>query len=128
LGNTIVQVWVPALGLFFDRFPANEDVERSFAFEYRVQLALERPCGSETFGGSGLVGFSIFGLLLDPVAQVAVCQLLVDQGVEAVWAAVPEMPNERAVQKEFRVLFKELIAQPVFESLGFAALDPGAGD
>ena len=36
LANAIIQVWIPALGLFFERFPADEDVERGFAFEYRV--------------------------------------------------------------------------------------------
>ena len=33
LANTIVEVGVPPLDLFFERFPAHENVERRFAFE-----------------------------------------------------------------------------------------------
>ena len=54
--------------------------------------------------------------------------VVVDQSVEAVRAAIPEMPDKRAVVEKFGVLLKELIAQPVFESLGFAAFESGGGD
>ena len=65
LANAIVEVWVPALGLLFERLPADEDVERGFAFENRGQLALESSRSSQTFGGAGFVGFGVFR----PVAE-----------------------------------------------------------
>ena len=61
-------------------------------------LPLERPCGSETFGGPRLVGFGVFRLLLDPVAEIAVSKLLqigvietviIDQSVEPISPSVP---------------------------------------
>ena len=54
--------------------------------------------------------------------------MVVDQGVEAIGAAVPEVPDKGAVVEELGVLLEELVAQPVFEGFGFAALEPGGGD
>ena len=137
LADAVVEVGVPALGLLFEGLPADEDVERGLAFEDSGELGLEGAGGAEALGGSGFVGFGVIGLLLNPVAQVAVGQLLqggvvesvvVDQGVEAIGAAVPEVPDKGAVVEELGVLLEELVAQPVFESFGFAALEPGGGD
>jgi len=41
--------------------------------------------------------------------------VVVDQGVEAIGAAVPEVPDKWAVVEELGVLFKKLVVQPVFE-------------
>ena len=54
--------------------------------------------------------------------------VVVDQRVEAIRAAVPEVPDEGAVVEELGVLLEELIAQPFFECFGFAALESGGGD
>ena len=83
LADAVVEVGVPALGLLFDRFPADEDVERGLAFEDGGELGLEGAGGSEALGGSGFVGLGIVGLLLNPVAEVAVGQLLQGGVVEA---------------------------------------------
>lgn len=41
LTDAVVDVGMPALGLFFEGLPADEDVKRSIAFEYGGQLGLE---------------------------------------------------------------------------------------
>ena len=119
LADAVVDVWMPALGLVFEGFPANEDVERGLAFEDSGEFGLEGACSAETLGGSGFVGFGIIRLLLNPVAQVAVGQLLqsavvksvvVDQRVKAIGAAVPEVPDKGAVVEEFGVLLEELLS------------------
>ena len=137
LADAVVDVGMPALGLVFEGFPADEDVERGLAFEDSGELSLEGACGSEALGGSGFVGFSVIGLLLNPVAEVAVGELLqggvveavvVDQGVEAIGAAIPEVPDKRAVVEELGMLLEIFVAQPVFEGFGFAALEPSGSD
>src|SRR6266446_8191095 len=64
LANAVVEVRVPALGLVFERFPADEDVERGLAFEDGGECGLEGTGGAEAFGGSGFVGLGVVGLLL----------------------------------------------------------------
>ena len=54
--------------------------------------------------------------------------MVVDERVEAIRAAVPEVPEEGAVVEEPGVLLEAFVAQPVFEGFGFAALEPGGGD
>ena len=119
LADAVVEVGVPALGLLFERLPADKDVERGLAFEDGGEFGLEGAGGAEALGGSGFVGLGVVGLLLNPVAEVAVGQLLqggvvepvvVDQGVEAIGAAVPEVPDKRAVVEELGVLLEELVA------------------
>ena len=51
--------------------------------------------------------------------------VVVDKRVEAIGAAVPEVPNKRAVVEELGMLLKKLVAQPIFKGFGFAALEPG---
>ena len=111
LADAVVDVWMPALGLVFEGFPSNEDVERGLAFEDSGEFGLEGACGVEALGGSGFIGFGVIGLLLNPVAQVAIGQLLqsgvvesvvVDQRVKAIEAAVPEVPDKRAVASRVR--------------------------
>ena len=137
LADAVVEVGVPALGLVFERFPADKDVERGLAFEDGGEFGLEGSGRAEALGGTGFIGLGVVRLLLDPVAEIAVGQLLqgrvvepvvVDQGMEAIGAAVPEVPDEGAVVEELGVLLEELVAQPVFEGLGFAAFEPGGGD
>jgi len=128
---------MPALGLVFKWFPADKDVEPGFAFKDGGKSGLERLSGAQAIGGTGFVGFGVFGLLLNPVSQVAVSEFLqhgvvqlmvVDQGVETIGATVPEMPDKGAVVEELGVLLKKLVAQPVFEGFGFAPLESRGGD
>jgi len=48
--------------------------------------------------------------------------------MKAIGAPVPEMPDEGTVVEKLGVLLKKLVAQPVFEGFGFAALESGGGD
>ena len=88
--------------------------------------------GTKTFGGSRLVGPGVVGLLLDPVAEIAVSQLLqggvielmvIDQSLKTIGPTIPKVPDKGAFVKELGVLLKELILQPFFERFGLAALD-----
>ena len=44
--------------------------------------------------------------------------VIVDQGVEAILAAVPEVPEEGALMEQVAMLLEEVVAQPVFK-IGF---------
>ena len=70
LADAVVEIGVPALGLLLERLPADEDVERGFAFEDRCEFGLESSGCAEALGGSGSIGFGVIRLLLNPVAQV----------------------------------------------------------
>jgi len=76
LADAGVEVGVPALGLVFMRFPADEDVERGIAFEDSGELGLEGTCGAEALGGSGFVYLGVIRLLLNPIAKICVSQFL----------------------------------------------------
>lgn len=137
LADAVVEVGVPALGLLLYGLPADENVERGFAFENGGQFGLKDAGSSKALGSSRLIGLGVVGLLLDPVAEVAVGELLqsrvveavvVDQGVEAIGTAVPQVPDKRAVMEEFGVLLEKLVAKPVFEGFRFTAFEPGGGD
>jgi hypothetical protein len=47
--------------------------------------------------------------------------VVIDQGMEAVFAAVPEVPDERALVEQVAVLLEEFVAQPVVEGGFFGA-------
>jgi hypothetical protein len=104
LEDAVVEIGVPALGLVFEGLPADEDVEWGLTFEDGGELGLKGAGGAEAPGGPGFIGFGVIGLRLNPVAEVAVGQLLqggvvepavVDQGVEAIGAAIPDVPDKR---------------------------------
>ena len=127
--EAVVEVGVPADGLLVERFPADKDVVGIFAFEDEFKLFLEGFGGGEALFGTINTGGDILFLAADPVAQVGVDQgfevlvielVVVDEGGKAVAEAVPDMPDKRAMLKEFAVLGKELFAQPGFE--GFASM------
>ena len=65
LADAVVEVRVPALGLLFERFPADKDVEWGLAFEDGGEFGLEGAGGSEARGGAGFVGPGVVGLLLE---------------------------------------------------------------
>ena len=128
---------MPALGLFFQRLPADEDVERGFAFEYRSQLILQRAGSSETFGGSRLVGFGVFRLLLNPIAEIAIGELLqigmiesmiVNESVKPIGPPVPQVPDKRSVLKELACCSKNSSLSQSSRVLGFTALKTGASN
>jgi hypothetical protein len=137
LADAVVDIQVPALGLFLDRLPADEDIKWFFAFENGGKLGLERTSSSKAISGSGFVGLGVVGLLLNPVAEVTVCQFLqggvvkpvvVDQGVEAIGPAIPDVPDKRPIVEEFGVLLEKLVSQPAFQGFGFTALEHGSSD
>ncbi len=84
LADAVVEVRVPALGLLVERLPADEDVERGLAFEDGGEFGLEGSGGAEARGGSRFIGLGVLVLLSNPVAEVAVGQLLQGGVVELV--------------------------------------------
>src|SRR5688572_17264081 len=48
--------------------------------------------------------------------------------MEAIGAAIPEMPDKRTVVEDLRMLLKELVPQPIFECFGFAAPESSGSD
>ena len=115
---------MPTLGLFLERLPADKDVERGLALKNGCQFGLEGTGGAEPGGSARFVGLGVLILLANPVAQVAVGQLLqggmielvlIDQDVEAIGTAIPEMPDEGAVVEKLGVLLKKFVTQPVLQ-------------
>jgi len=119
--NAIVQVRVPADGLFREGLPADEDVVGCFTFQDEFQLTLEGLGSGQALRGTvGAVGHAGF-LGANPVTKVGVNETLKVLGVEivviherteAVLQAVPDVPDERAVVEALGVLLEELLAQP----------------
>ena len=125
--DAVVEVGVPADGLFVERFPADEEVVGGLAFEDFGEFRLQGLGGTKALGGSGFVCLGIGFLVVDPVAEVGVGEFLersvveaviVHEHAEAVLAAVPEVPEEGAVVEELAVLVEEFIAQPVLDGGG----------
>ena len=52
--------------------------------------------------------------------------VVVHEGMEAILAAIPDVPHEGAVMEQGTVLVTELIAEPLIEGLGFATLGAGS--
>jgi hypothetical protein len=82
--------------------------------------------GLARLGATGIHGAALLG---DPVAQVGVDQglqlgagerVVVQQGRETVFVAVPHMPDEGALLEASHVLLKELVAQPLRQRHAFA--------
>lgn len=129
----VVQVRVPADGLFGQALPAHKDVVRRFAFQNQLQAALEVLCGGQA-GGRTIHALAHAGFLLaNPVTQVGVDEALqlfvvelvvVDQRGKAVFEAVPHMPDEGAVVEALGVLLEEFFAQPHIQALA-GAVGPG---
>ena len=108
--HAVVEVWLPADGLLVQRLPAHVDVVGRLAVADQLQLLFELQRGDETALRAGLAGITSRALVADPGAQIGVDQLVqrgpvqfvvVDQRVEAVFAAVPNVPDERAVLEQF---------------------------
>src|SRR5690606_8859450 len=124
--DAVVEVGGPADGLFGQGLPAYENVVGLFAFEDGFQLFLQGfgcceafLCSVFTVGQASLLG-------TDPVAQVGVDQafqaglvelVVVNQYAEAVFEAVPDMPDKGPVLEQLAVLLEELVAQPEAEGL-----------
>lgn len=84
MADTVIDVGIPALSLVFEGFPADEYVKWGLAFEYGGELGLEGVGCPKALGSAGFVGFGIIGLLLNPVTEVAVGQLL-QRGMVSRW-------------------------------------------
>ena len=94
--------------------------------------------GGEPCVGALDAGLLVGALAIDPVAEIGVDQLLqrapafavrrgeavvVDQRMEAVAPAVPDVPDEGALVEQLAMLLEEAVAQPVVERLaGIAGL------
>jgi hypothetical protein len=107
--HAVVEVRVPADGLFFQRLPAHVNVVGRFAFEDQLQLFLKRLCGGKAFVGSVHAASNILLLAADPIAQVSIDEglqqfgvelVVVDQGGESVAQAIPDVPDEGAVLEQ----------------------------
>ena len=122
--DAVVEVGVPADGLFFKWFPAHEDVVTifliriAFAFEDQFQFFLQVFCGGEFFLGTVDTVVNVLLLAADPVAEVGVNQrfqqlgiefVVVDQDCEAIGQTVPNMPDEGTLLEHFAVLGKKFI-------------------
>ena len=112
------------------RFPAHEDVVGRFTLQYLDELSLQmlgvgeaRVCA---FNARLLIG----ALPVYPVAEIRVNQLferppafavrcrkavVINQSVEAVATAIPDMPDEGTLMKQLAMLSEEAIAQPIVE-------------
>src|SRR5690606_12895739 len=124
--DAVVEVGGPADGLFGQGLPAYENVVGLFAFEDGFQLFLQGfgcceafLCSVFTVGQASLLG-------TDPVAQVGVDQafqaglvelVVVNQYAEAVFEAVPDVPDKGPVLEQLAVLLEELVAQPETQRL-----------
>src|SRR5690554_2428631 len=126
--DAVVEVWGPADGLFGEGLPADEDVVGFFAFEDGFELFFQGFGGSEAFLGTVFAVGQASLLGANPVAQVGVDQafqaslvqlVVVNQYAEAVFEAVPDVPDKGPVLEQLAVLLEELVAQPQAE--GFAA-------
>ena len=79
--------------------------------------------------GTGLAPFDVAFLADDPVAEIAVGQVLqqlvtvrpgelvvIDQSMKAIgFAAIPDGPDEGTLLEEFAVFFEEVIPQPIVQ-------------
>lgn len=124
--DAVVEVGIPADGLFGQGLPADEDVVGRLTFEDELQAALQVLGGGQA--GLGAVDAIPYArlLLANPVAQIGVDEALqvlgvelmvIDQRAEAVLEAVPHVPDEGAVVEALGVLLEELLAQPHFQAL-----------
>ncbi len=104
--HAVVEVGIPAEGLLFERFPAHEDVVGRFAFQDQFEFFFQVQGGGAQALRAAFSGFHLGLALADPVAEVGVDeflqvlfveQVVVDQGAEAVFAAIPDMPEEGPV-------------------------------
>ena len=118
--DTVVQVRVPADRLFFQRFPADENVVRGFAFADLFEQAFQL-FGSGQFFFTAIDFADLTFLSFDPVVQVCVDQcfqqlvveaVVVDQDRASVFDSVPDLPDDRAVVEQLAVLSEEFISQP----------------
>ena len=125
-GSTIYACGLPAQGLSAERLPADVDVVGRLAFpdgfEFLFQLQRCKPTPIR----AGFAVVAAGALKADPIAQVCVDEfveaggiqfVVVDQSREAVFAAIPDVPEERTVVEQSAVLGKEIIPQPLLEAL-----------
>ena len=131
--DAVVEVGCPADGLLVGGLPADEEVVGRLALEDLCEAALEVAGGGEPEIRAGDALLGVGGLGSDPVAEVAVGELLqrgpVERVVEdkgAVLPAVPDVPDEGAIVEPLEVLGEEPVAEPLLGG-GFAA-DSDEGD
>ena len=117
--DAIVEVGVPADGLFAEGFPAYKDVVGRFAGVDEEQFFPQFLGGGQAQVGTGLAGLGIVFLAVQPVGKIGVDQafeqaivklVVVDEGMESVFAAIPDMPDKGAILEEFDVSGKGLVA------------------
>lgn len=120
-----MHVGLPAHGLAVERSPTDEDVARQFTDKDALQLLLEVQGGLEPSIGTGRTFALLCPLAQDPVVQLGVGDgfegtlaiaigageaVVVDKGVEAIRAPVPDVPDEGSVVEGLAVLLEEAVA------------------
>src|SRR5680860_18940 len=132
--HTVVDVRFPADGLLLDRFPADENVERRFAFEDGHEPLLQLQCRGQAILGTAFAAFYAIPLPCDPVAEITIGEcfeepapfavafgqpVITNQRVKAIaLAAIPDVPDKWPMMEQLAVLVEELIAQPLIEAAG----------
>ena len=135
--HAVVNVGVPADGLFGERLPADEDVVRWLAFEDELETALQLFSGLKAGIAAGFAGFHGGLLAANPITEVGVGELLqigvgelviVHQRAEPALVAVPDVPDEGTVVEDCAMLLEEFVTQPLLQCCGFTAPRAGAGN
>ena len=123
--HTVVDVWLPADGLFFYGLPPDEEVKGRLAFKNGFEALSEfQRCGQTVVRTAFTPPHPVL-LAGNPIAEIAVGKrfqalttlavalsqlVVVDQRMETVTSApVPDMPDERAIVEQLAVLLEETI-------------------
>ena len=129
--HAVVDVGVPANGLLGKWLPAGEEVVGRFAFENKLEAALQLLGVLERDVSSRLASVHCGLLTANPISEVGIGQLfqigvgelvIVDQRAKPALVAVPDLPDEGAMLEERTVLIEKLVSKPIFQRLGFASL------
>ena len=117
--HAVVDIGVPTYRLFVERLPTDEDVVGRFAFQNLDELDLQMLGMGEARIGALDAGLLVGALAVDPVAEIGIDQLfqhppaiairggeavVVDQRVETVAPAIPDVPDEGSVVEQFTML------------------------
>ncbi len=135
--HAIVQVGMPADHLGGERFPADENVVRWLAFQDQFEAGLQESGRGQTRVAASLAGIDGGLLSTDPVAEVGegdffetgvIEAMIIHESAEAVFVAVPDMPDKGTIVEDGTMLFEEFFPQPVLQRFGFAAFGTSGGE
>ena len=142
--HSVVDVRLPADGLFVDGLPPDEDVIGGLTFENGFEAPLELTRRRQAVLRALFMTLCAISLADNPVAEIAVGEgfqelaalavscgqlVVVDQRVKAVAAsAVPDVPHERAMVEQLAVLVEEAVAEPLIEAVAVYIGEDGSED